>query len=154
MVTVAQNEDAALLRRIPMFADMGNPELSQLAAASERVAVPSGREIFHQGDQADATYIFVEGSADVIVDTPNGTLTVARLGKNDFVGEIAILCDVPRTATVKATTDLHALRLSKDLFLRLVADNPTIAVHIMRVLAQRLEATTGQLREVSARRQA
>ena len=151
MVPVAQKEDAELLRRIPMFADMGMPELEQLATASERVTYTAGHELFRQGDQADAAYIFVEGTADVVVSTPNGSLTVARVGKNDFVGEIAILCEVPRTATVKATTTLQALRLSKELFLRLVAENPTMAVHIMRVLAQRLETTTAQLREVSTR---
>jgi CRP-like cAMP-binding protein len=134
-----------------MFADMAAPELGQLAAASERVTFAPGQELFHQGDAADAAYIFTDGNADVVIDTPSGALTVARVGKNDFVGEIAILCDVPRTATVRASENLQAVRLSKDLFLQLVTDNPAMAVHIMRILAQRLESTTSQLREVSAR---
>jgi CRP-like cAMP-binding protein len=133
-----------------MFADLAGPELSQLVSASQRVTLAPGQELFRQGDAADAAYIFIDGIADVVVDTPNGALTVARVGKNDFVGEIAILCEVPRTATVRAAEELQALRLSKELFLQLVRQNPAMAVHIMRVLAQRLETTTSQLREVSA----
>ena len=67
---------------------------------------------------------------------------VATLKRNDFVGEIAILCDVPRTATVRAKTDLVTLRITKDLFFRLITEFPEMAVEIMRVLAQRLEKTT------------
>ena len=85
------------------------------------------------------------GDADVIVDSQNGPITVAGMSKNDVVGEIAILCDVPRTATVRATSDLTALKISKDLFFRLVTEFPQMAVEIMRVLAARLNTTTAQL---------
>jgi CRP/FNR family cyclic AMP-dependent transcriptional regulator len=60
---------------------------------------------------------------------------------------IAILCDVPRTASVRAVTDLTTLCISKDLFFRLINEFPQMAVQIMRVLAQRLEKTTRQLRQ-------
>ncbi|WP_290809619.1 Crp/Fnr family transcriptional regulator, partial [Ferrovibrio sp.] len=78
-------------------------------------------------------------------------LKVAHLRQNDFVGEIAILCDVPRTATVTATQETTVLRIEKDLFFRLIADFPQIAIEIMRVLAQRLDRTTADLRELSAK---
>ena len=73
-------------------------------------------------------------------------MVVAVLGPNDFFGEIAILCDVPRTASVRADTRLTTLRISKELFLRLIKEFPTMAVSIMRELAHRLEATNNQLR--------
>ena len=72
---------------------------------------------------------------------------MAKVGKNDFVGEIAILIDVPRTATIRAETDLTTLAITKDLFFRLISEFPDMAVEIMRELAHRLEATTAQLRE-------
>jgi CRP/FNR family cyclic AMP-dependent transcriptional regulator len=59
--------------------------------------------------------------------------------RDAFVGEIGILCDVPRTATVVATEDLTTLKITKDLFFRMVTDFPTISIEVMRVLAQRLE---------------
>ena len=63
-----------------------------------------------------------------------------------MVGEIAVLCDVPRTATVKALTELVALRITKDMFLQMIAEFPDMAIEIMRHLARRLEETTDRLR--------
>ena len=81
----------------------------------------------------------------VIAETPAGPVSVAVLGRNDIIGEIAILCDVPRTATVKADGELIALKVTKDLFFRMITDFPEMGVEIMRVLAHRLETTTAQL---------
>ena len=118
-----------------------------LAFASERLTYAPGQELFHQGDMGDKAFIVVAGTADVLVDTPDGELVVTQLGKNDLIGEIAILCDVPRTATVRAADALTALAISKDLFFRMVTEFPEMGVEIMRELAQRLEQTTAQLRE-------
>ena len=139
------NEEVDLLRNIPLFTRIESSKLKLLAFTSERLTFRPGQNLCVQGDMGDAAYIIIEGDADVLVDTPNGTITVAQVGKNDFVGEIAILCDVPRTATVRATSDLTALKISKDLFFRLVLEFPQMAVEVMRVLAQRLERTTSQL---------
>ena len=96
------HEDVELLRRIPMFAKVDPAKLKLLAFTSERVTFDEGQELFHQGDAADAAYIVVDGSTEVIVDSPRGPLVVASLGKNALIGDIGILCDVPRTATIKA----------------------------------------------------
>jgi CRP/FNR family cyclic AMP-dependent transcriptional regulator len=64
---------------------------------------------------------------------------VADVKRDAFVGDMAILCDVPRTATIVATEDLTALKITKDLFFRMVSDFPTISIEVMRVLAQRLQ---------------
>ena len=139
------NEEVELLRNIPMFARIEPSKLKLLAFTSERLTFQSGQDLCVQGGAGDSAFIIIEGDADVIVDSPNGPLTVAAMGRNDVVGEIAILCDVPRTATVRATTDLTALKISKDLFFRLVTEFPQMAVEIMRVLATRLNVTTAQL---------
>ena len=98
------NDDVELLRRIPMFAKVEPAKLKLLAFTSERVTYSEGQDLFRQGDNSDAAYIIVDGTADVVVNSPKGPLTVAQLGKNEFVGDIGILCDVPRTATVRAAT--------------------------------------------------
>ena len=140
-------EEVDLLRRIPVFANIEPSKLKLLAFTSERLTYAADEVVFKQGDPGDAAYIIIRGSADVIVETPKGPLIVATLTNNDFVGEIAILCDVPRTATIQAKTELEALCISKDLFFRLVREFPEMAVEIMRVLASRLELTTSHLRE-------
>jgi CRP-like cAMP-binding protein len=82
-----------------------------------------------------------------MVDSPSGQIKVAEVDPNSIVGEIAILCNVSRTATVRATTAVEALRIRKDHFLRLLAEYPEMTVEIMRVLADRLSHTTAELTE-------
>jgi CRP-like cAMP-binding protein len=144
------NEEVELLRNIPMFANIEPSKLKLLAFTSERMAFKDGDILFRQGEQGDSAYVIIGGEADVIVDTPKGPLTVAKLKRNDIVGEIAILCDVPRTATVKAASKLEAMVIAKDLFFRLIMEFPQMAVEIMRELARRLDATNRKLTAKSA----
>jgi CRP-like cAMP-binding protein len=139
-------EEVEMLRRIPLFAQIEPSKLKLLAFTSEKVAYEAGTILFNEGDMGDAAYIIVEGEAEVRVETPTGPVTVAVLGKNEFVGEIAILCDIPRTATIRARQRLVTLRISKDLFLRLINEFPQMAIAIMRELAHRLELNNKKLR--------
>ena len=134
-----------LLRNIPLFSKIEPSKLKLLAFTSERLTYGDGQDLVVQGDIGDSAYIIVAGTADVIVQTPDGPLTVASVGKNDIIGEIAILCDVPRTATVRASSEVTTLRISKELFFQLVNEFPQMAVEIMRELASRLDRTTAQL---------
>ncbi len=141
------NEDVERLRKIPLFAKIEPSKLKLLAFTAQRLTFNADESLFHQGDIGDAAYIIIDGNADVVVDTPNGPITVAQLGKNAFVGEIAILCDVPRTATVTATSELTTICISKELFFQLVGQFPQMAIEIMRELAHRLDVTTRDLQE-------
>jgi CRP/FNR family cyclic AMP-dependent transcriptional regulator len=143
-------EEVEMLRRIPLFAHVEPSKLKLLAFTSERVAFETGQVLFRQGDMGDAAYIIMEGEADVLVDAPTGPVAVAMLGRDAIVGEIAILCDVPRTATVQARQRLVCLRISKDLFLRLINEFPQMAAAVMRELALRLEDMNQKLRAALA----
>ena len=72
-------------------------------------------------------------------------MIVATLGANDLVGEMAIITGAPRNATVRAKGRLVALRIAKDPFMRMVREFPNMAISIMQELAQRVDATNGQL---------
>ncbi len=146
------DEEVELLRKIPLFAKVDPAKLKLLAFASERAVFSTGETLFHQGDLGDAAYIIIGGEAEVLIMGAGGPIVVATVGKNDFVGEIAILCDVPRTATIRASMPLTTLRITKDLFLRMLMDFPAIGIEVMRVLAQRLEHTTERLRDALARK--
>ena len=143
-------QEVEILRRIPLFANVESAKLKLMCFASERITYKSGQSLFEQGDVGDAAFIIIEGTADVIV-THDAPLVVAQVGKDDIVGEIAILVDIPRTATVTATSDLTTLKITKDLFFRMITDFPEMGVEIMRVLAQRLEKTTAQLLQARAK---
>ena len=93
------NEEVELLKGVPIFSKVEPAKLKLLAFTSERMNFAAGQELFHQGDQGDAMYVILGGVADVLIDSQGGQIAIAELQKNGFVGEIAILCDVPRTAT-------------------------------------------------------
>lgn len=147
------DEEVELLRKIPLFAKVDPAKLKLLAFASERAVFAPGENLFQQGDPGDAAYIIIEGEAEVLIKGASGPIAVATVGKNDFVGEIAILCEIPRTATIRAKTALTTLRITKDLFFRMLLDFPAIGIEVMRVLAQRLDHTTERLRDALAKRQ-
>jgi CRP-like cAMP-binding protein len=144
-------EDVEVLRNIPLFAKINPKKLKLLAFTSERLRYPAGDELFHQDDPGDAAYVILEGEADILVDTPRSTMKIATLGQHDIVGEIAILCEVPRTATVVAHGDLDALRVSKEGFFNLVTQFPQVGVEVMSALAAKLQRTTQALTAARAR---
>jgi CRP-like cAMP-binding protein len=143
-------DEVELLRRVPLFAGVEPTKLKLLAFTSDRMSFEAGQILFEQGDAGDAAYVVLNGSAEVLVNRSGSQIKVADLEKNAIVGEIAILCDVPRTATVRAHDRLETLRISKDQFLRLLAEFPDMAIEIMRVLADRLGRTTAELSEARA----
>ena len=139
-------QEYELLRRIPFFAEIEPAKLKLLAFMSERVGFDDGKLLCRQGDPGDAAYLIIEGEVEIILEGPTGPLIVATLGANEIVAEMAILCDVPRNATVRAKGRVVALRISKDPFMRMVREFPNMAVSIMRELAHRLDLTNSQLR--------
>lgn len=138
-------DEVELLRKIPLFAGIDPAKLKLLAFASERKVYKPGQNLFKQGDPGDAAYVIVSGNAEVVINNDKEDLVVATLGENEFIGEISILCDVPRTATIRAGDSLETLKIKKEHFLGLVSQVPDLAVEIMRELAYRLSKTTAEL---------
>ncbi|GLS86351.1 cyclic nucleotide-binding protein [Cypionkella aquatica] len=148
---VLLNDEVKMLKQVPLFAGVSPAKLKLLAFTSERVSYRSGDVLCRQGDAGDAAFVLLSGHADVIVDGPTGQIKVADLEENAIVGEIAILCDVARTATVKAATAVEALRISKENFFKLMSDFPEMTIEVVRVLADRLSQTTVELSEARSR---
>jgi CRP-like cAMP-binding protein len=133
------------LRQVPMFRDIDPARLKLLAFTSERVQFSDGQRFFSQGDASDAAYVILDGRASVLLGTPGGEIKVAELGQNALVGEMGILADNPRSATIMAAQPTTALRIDKRVFLELLAQFPQMALAVMRELANRLERTNAQL---------
>ena len=144
------NEEVELLRNIPLFSRIKASKLRLLAFTLERLSYQEEQFLFNEGDSGDAAYIIINGAAAILIDTGTSQIEAARLKKGDVVGEIAILCDVPRTATVQAKGSLITLKITKERFFNLVTEFPEIAVEIMRELAARLERISTQLRDASS----
>jgi hypothetical protein len=117
------DEEIGLLHGVPMLRPLPLPAIEQLARGLETVHVPAGQPVFRQGDPADRFYVIETGSAEVVGD---GRL-VTTLGPGDGFGEIALLRRVPRTATVRAATELELQALTCNRFLPVVTGFPPSA---------------------------
>lgn len=141
-------DEVEALRRVPYFATLDGTKLKLLAFASERFSLPAGSAICREGEPGDAAYILLDGEAEVQVTTEEGhTITVAKAEKNTFIGEMAVLRNRQRNASVVAATPVSALKISKDAFYQLLRDVPQLALEVMRELAERVEDTTAKLRD-------
>lgn len=136
------------LRQVPMFRDVDPARLKLLAFTSDRVQFAAGQRFFAQGDASDAAYVVLDGEAEVLLE-PSGSeaIRLAVLGRTALVGEMGILSDAPRSASVRALGPTTALRIDRRVFLELLSQFPQIAVAVMRELARRLEQTNQKLAE-------
>ena len=128
-----------LLRSISIFRPLPPATLEQLARELRAVHVPAGEEIVRQGEQGDLFYIVASGEVDVLVDGRR----LEPLHTSQFFGEIALLRDVPRTATVTARTDAELLTLDRANFIAAVTGHPESAEAARTVMAGRLGSLPG-----------
>lgn len=111
------DEIAGFIAGVPLFMNLSREELHRLSGHIHQVQFRPGQNVVVQGDSGDSFYIIMEGAADVIIENPSGLRsTVDTLTAGDSFGEIALMENVPRTATIRAAGPLTALELNKPLF--------------------------------------
>ena len=126
--------EIALLRSLPLFAPLGAPTLEGLAHALSELDVRAGAVVIREGEPGDRFYVVAEGELDVGA----GGRELRRLGRGEAFGEIALLRDVPRTATVTCCTDARLYVLDKPSFLAGVASHPRASGEAERLVNERL----------------
>jgi predicted acylesterase/phospholipase RssA/CRP-like cAMP-binding protein len=137
-----------LLASTPLFAGLAADSLRVFDADAYRLELSAGDMLCRQGDAADAMYVVVRGSLHVLVEDANRIVRcVDTLGRGSVIGEMALLLNDTRTATVVAARGSELLRIPKAEFERLLLDHPTTAVEMARMLGARLKRTTrGEVR--------
>jgi CRP-like cAMP-binding protein len=132
---------ADALGRAPLFEGLSRDELKELAKLSEDLEVPEGKVLCREGETAQEFFVIVDGEVDVTQDGER----VATLSDGDFFGEIALLEDIPRTATVTAKAPLRFFVLTRQAFWSLIERQPEVERKILRALAKRVLASTDDL---------
>jgi MFS family permease len=127
--------EIGLLRHMDLFAALPGPTVESLARALEPLTVPAGTDVIVEGEEGDRFYAIADGQVDVL---SNGR-TVASLGRGDGFGEIALMYDVPRTATVTTRTESHLLSLERSVFLVALTGHAATHLAAGKMVEQRLE---------------
>lgn len=128
-----------LIGRVPLFAGCSKRELVEIARIADEVDLRPGKVLIREGERGREFFVLVEGTADV----RRKGRKIDTVGAGSFVGEMALVTEHPRNATVTTTSPVHALVVTKPNFRRLVAANPLVAFKVMHAVAERVppEAT-------------
>lgn len=145
-------QEAEMLRKVPFFGGLDPTKLKLLAFTSRAVRFAAGEILMRVGESADSAYVIIEGEVEILGETAAGEFVIGVLGRNALIGEMGVITGAPRVASVRAKVAVRALRISGDVFLKLLTDNPGCALHVMRELSARVDA--GNARVAAARREA
>ena len=126
----------------PVFKTTG-----KASSNDHKVELAEGAYVFHEGELGTDMYIVQAGRVEVLQKVGDEAKPLAVLEKGDFFGEMSVLEDLPRTASVRALTDLKLLRIDSSTFSQMLRDNPEIAVRMMRKFSRRLRETDRLLKE-------
>ena len=127
-----------LLRGIELFAPLEDPALARLAAGAESLHLPGGETLLREGDPPDALYVVASGRMQAFVTSEGAEALVGEIGRGEVIGEMGILGDEPRSATVRALRDSNLLRFSRDMFVGFLHEHPEELFAITRLIIQRL----------------
>lgn len=126
------------LKRVPFLGTLGEHELSKLAGSTREEVFMPGTPIVQIGEPGHCLYIVLDGVVQVLYPTHSGDFELARLGPGEFFGEMALLNDQPRSATVRAAEPVRALVLHKSDFREIIGQSPTLAIKLLEIMSQRM----------------
>jgi CRP/FNR family transcriptional regulator, cyclic AMP receptor protein len=137
-VLFSHDTKANALGRCPFFAGLSRSKLVDIAKVTEDMEVDAGKVLTREGESGREFFVIVDGEVSVTKDGSE----IRTLGPGDFFGEIALLEDTPRTATVLATTPLRFFVLTRQSFRSLLARQPEIEQKVLKALEERVRATS------------
>lgn len=128
-----RNEKVELIKRVPLFAGCSKRELQEIAHIADEIDLAEGKQMTVQGARGREFFVLLQGDADVTKDGQS----INKLGAGDFFGEIALVSDTPRTATVTATSPVRALVVTDRAFRHLLEESPEIEQKVLATLDER-----------------
>src|SRR5919199_5401895 len=131
---LGKDRKGELISRVPLFAKLPKSQLQAIASVADEVDLPAGKELTREGDRGREFFVILDGAADV----RRKGRKVNTLGSGDFLGEIALVSNAPRTATVTTTEPTRALVITGRGFAALLKEEPQIAAGVLEALGERL----------------
>jgi len=144
---MSMEDEVKALAATPLFRSVDPTQLRLISMMAELRNYEDGEHIIRQGEEAEAAFVVLEGSTEVFVDIDGRVQTVAEIGTNDIIGEMGVLNNHRRTASVRARGPVRVLRIAQSDMLNLVHQFPDLALEMLRVISSRLTATPRQLIE-------
>lgn len=132
-----RNAKVDLLRAVPLFAECSQKELGRIATIADEIALPEGTTLIEEGRQGREFFVLIDGTVEV----RRGDSKVAEMGGGSFFGEIALLTEAPRNATVTATSSTRVLVITGQAFQRVLNETTTIRPKVLAALAERVSAS-------------
>ena len=131
---VGRNQKIELLKNASLFAGCSKKQLGEIAAIADEIELPAGKDLIRQGERGREFFVLLDGDVEVIKDGK----PIEERGPGDFFGEIALVSNVPRTATVTTTTPVRMLVVTDRDFKHLLETSPDLQLKVLEVLAARL----------------
>lgn len=135
----------ALIRRVPLFADLTDDEADELWASGTQMEAAPGETVIAEGDPGDSLYIILSGELEVTKRDAGRNITLATRRSGEFLGEMSLLEQAPRSASVRAVTPSRLLVIGPEAFRRLLARQPEAATTLLRTVVGRLRSTEASL---------
>jgi len=123
-----------LLATVPLFSGCSKKELRRIASLADEIDLRTGKELTRQGAPGREFFVLLDGTVDVVRNGEH----IDTLGPGDFFGELALVSNIPRTATCTATTPIRALVVIDRDFRQLLKEDATIAVKVLGAMAERM----------------
>lgn len=136
-----------LLQQIPLFRETPANTLKSIAAQLQSVEVAVGQDVIRQGESGEVFYIIESGQVEILIKSEGQTQIIDRRGAGEFFGEIALLTDAPRSATVRVTATVRLLQLRRAEFLSLISDNFSVKRDLEKIASRRAYSLAKYQRE-------
>ena len=142
------------LRAVPLFAELSDDHLAQLAGTIHKQRASAGQVLCREGDQGDEMYVILSGAVTLHKQVDGGETELGRLDEGAHFGEMALIGEAPRSATIRAATDIAYLTIDRETLMRVIAAFPAVALQILKGYNARLAETTARLARHTVRQQA
>ena len=130
---LGRDHRADLLAKVPLFAGCSKKDLHKIGAIADEVDLREGKVLTRQGGTGREFFVLLEGSADVV----RSKKRIATIGSGDFFGEMGLISQKPRNATITTTSAVRALIITETNFRRLLRENPSISMKLLETVAER-----------------